>query len=72
MVPVINKETFLSDLKGLVQIGVLTKVQQSWCGNPTFIIRNNEGAVRFITGYRRLNQKLVRNPYPLPRIGETM
>ena len=22
--------------------------------------------------YHRLNQKLVRNPYPLPRIGETM
>ena len=28
--------------------------------------------MRFITDYHRLNQKLVRNPYPLPRIGETM
>ena len=26
----------------------------------------------FITDYRRLNQKLVRNIYPLPIIGETM
>ena len=28
--------------------------------------------MRFITDYHRLNQKLVRNMYPLPRIGETM
>ena len=28
--------------------------------------------MRFITDYPRLNQKLVRNPYPLPRIVETM
>ena len=28
--------------------------------------------MRFITGYLRINQKLVRNPYPLPRIGETI
>ena len=28
--------------------------------------------MRFITDYRRLNQKLVRKPYLLPRIGETM
>ena len=28
--------------------------------------------MRFITDYHRNNQKLVRNPYPLPRLGETM
>ena len=28
--------------------------------------------MRFITDYRRLNQKLARKLYPFPRIGETM
>ena len=28
--------------------------------------------MRFIPDYRRLNQKLLRNLYPLPRIGKTM
>ena len=28
--------------------------------------------MRFITDYRKINQKLVRKPYPLHRIGETM
>ena len=28
--------------------------------------------MRFITDSHRLNQQLVRNPYPSPRLGETM
>ena len=28
--------------------------------------------MRFITDYRRLNQKLIINPYALPRIGKNM
>ena len=71
-VPRINKETFRRELKRLVEIGVLTPVQQSQHGTPVFIIPTKEGTVRFITDYHRLNQKLVMNPYPLPRMGETM
>ena len=51
---------------------MLTPVQQSQYGTPVFIISNNEGTVRFITDYRRIDQKLIRKMYPLPRIGETM
>ena len=51
---------------------MLTPVHQSKYGTPVFIIPNKEGTVRFITDYCRLNQKLVINMYPLPRIGETM
>ena len=51
---------------------MLTPVHQSQCGTPVFIIPKKEGIVRFITDYHRLNQQLVRNPSPLPRICETM
>ena len=71
-VPRINKEIFRKELKGLVEIGVLTPVQKIQYATPVFIIPNKEGTVRFIMEYRRLNQKLFRNPYPLPIIGETM
>ena len=64
--PRINKETFHKELKFLVKIGVLTPAQQSQYGTPVFIIPNKEGTVRFITDYRRLNQQLVRKPYPSP------
>ena len=47
-------------------------MQQSQYGPPVFIIPKKEVTVRSITDYRRLDQKLVINPYPLSRIGETI
>ena len=63
--PIINKETFLKEIKRLVEIGVITPVYQRQYGDPVFIIPKKEGAVRFITDHRRLNHKLVIKPYPL-------
>ena len=71
-VPIIDKKKIFKYLKRLAEIGVLTPVRQSQYGTPVFIIPEKEGTVRFLTDYRRLNQQLVRNPYPLPRIAETM
>ena len=71
-VPIINKEKFQKYLKRLLEIGVLTPVQQSQYDTLVFIIPKKEGTVRFITDYLRLNQQLVRKPYPSPRIGDTM
>ena len=51
---------------------MLNPVQKIQYGTPIFIIPKKEGNVRFITGYCRLNHKLVRKTYPLPRIGDTM
>jgi hypothetical protein len=55
-VPKINKATFKKELQRLVEIGVLTPVQQSEYGTPVFIISKKEGTVRFLTDYRRINQ----------------
>ena len=55
-----------------MEIGVLTPLQHSKYGNPIFIIPKKEGTTRFITDYCRINQKLVRKTYPLPRIYKTM
>ena len=68
----IKEETFLKELKRSVKIRVPTPVQQSQYGTPILIIPKKEGTVRFITDYHRINQKLVRNPYPLHRIGKKM
>ena len=72
MVPRINKETFRRELKSLVEIGVLTPVQQSQYGTPVYIIPKKEGTMMLITDYLRLNYQLVRKIYTLPRICETM
>ena len=71
-VPRINKEKFRKKIKCLVVIGLLIPVHQSQYIPTILIIHKKEGTVSFIKDYRRLNQKLVGKPYPLPRIGETM
>ena len=71
-VPRINKHTFKKELEQLVKIGVLERVQESEWGTPVFIIPKKEGTVRFITDYRKVNGQIVRKPYPIPRIADTL
>ena len=71
-VPHLYKETFRKELERLVKLGVLEKVQQSEWGSPTFIIPKKDGRVRFISDFRKLNTKIKRKPYPLPRIADTL
>ena len=37
-----------------------------------FIIPQKEGTVRFITDYRKVNRQIVRKPFPIPRIADTL
>ena len=70
--PNINRETFFKDTQRLFTIGVLSTTQKSQYGTPIFIIPKKEVTMRFILDYHYLNHKIVRNPHPLPRIGEMM
>jgi hypothetical protein len=63
-VPKINKETFRKELLRLVDIGVLTPVQDSEWGTPVFIIPKKDGTVRFITDYRKVNKLIKENLIP--------
>ena len=65
LVTKINKEIFCKELKLLVKIGVLTPVQQEKYGTSIFIIPKTEGNVRFIIDYHKIDQKQVRNMYPI-------
>ena len=71
-VPRINKQTFKKELERLVKIGVLERVQESEWGTPVFIIPKKEGTVRFITDFRKVNGQIVRKPFPIPRIADTL
>ena len=68
--PRVHKQTFKKELLRLVEIGVLEEVRQSKWGSPTFIIPKKQGTVRFISDFRKLNAKIKRKPYPIPRISD--
>jgi hypothetical protein len=71
-VPHLYKQTFKKELDRLVELGVLEPVQESEWGSPTFIVPKKDMKIRFVSDFRRLNAKLKRKPYPLPRIGDTL
>ena len=52
----------------MVEKGLLTPAEQSQYSTTVFIIPKKDGTVRFITDHRRINQPLVRNPFPSPII----
>ena len=51
---------------------MLTLVKSSEYGTSLFIIPKKEGTVRFITNFRRVNKGILRKPYLIPRIWETL
>lgn len=53
--PRINKETIKKELMRLVDIEVLTQVQQSERGTPVFIKPLNDGTLHFVTDYWKVN-----------------
>ena len=71
-VPRINKHTFKNELERLEKIGVLEKVQESEWVTPVFIIPKKEVTVCLLTDFRKVNGQIVRKPFPIPRIADTL
>jgi hypothetical protein len=51
---------------------VLKRCSDSECTAPTFIIPKKNGAVRFISDVRKLNEMLKRKPYPIHKIAQML
>ena len=56
----------------LVKAGILRKVNRSEWAAPTFIIPKKDKTVRFITNFRELNKRILRKPYPIPKIQDLL
>jgi len=56
----------------LVKIGVLVKQTDSEWASPTFIVPKKEGTVRILTDFRKVNKRIIRTPYPLPKISTVL
>ena len=56
----------------LVKIRVLEKVQEAQWGTSVFIIPKIEGTERFITDFRKVNNQILRKPFPISRTMDTL
>jgi len=71
-VPHTQKEVFKKEVERLVELGVLKPQPKSEWGSPAFIIAKKNGQVRFLTDFREVNKRIVRTPWPIPKIGSVL
>ena len=56
----------------LIKLGVLKQINRSEWAAPTFIIPKKDSTVRFISDFRKLNNRLKRKPFPIPKMQDLM
>jgi hypothetical protein len=61
----------MKEVRRLEELGVLEWQPTSEWAAPLFIQPKKNGTVRF-TDFRRLNERLVRKPFPLPKISTVL
>ncbi len=71
-IPQMHKASLMKRRNRLESIGVLKRQSSSQWASPTFIIPKKNITVRTITNFRELNKRIVRRPYPIPKISPTL
>jgi hypothetical protein len=67
-IPHKHKTVLMKEIKRLCNIGVLEWQPSSRWALPTFIIPQKDSTVRIISDFREFNKRIVRKPYPIPKI----
>ena len=67
-IPHIHLKTLKKKVERLVKLVVLKKQPSSEWAAPTFIIPKKNKTVRFISDFREVNKRIIRTPYPIPKI----
>ena len=69
-IPQIYQHTVRTEIERLLKLGIIEKDISSPWASPCFVIPKKNGQVRLVVDYRKLNQQLIRQPFPLPKIQE--
>jgi hypothetical protein len=67
-VPKIHKDTIMKEVERLCKLGVLERQPASEWASPSLIIPKKDRSVRFLNDFWGVNQRLVRAPFPIPKI----
>ena len=60
------------ELYRLEYLKLIKKINRSQWGAPTFIIPKKDSTVRFISYFIELNKRILRQPYPIPKIQDLL
>ena len=72
-VPLPLRQRVQEELARMESLGVISKVDQptSWCAGMV-VVPKKSGAIRICVDYRPLNESVLREVYPLPKVDHTL
>jgi hypothetical protein len=71
-VPKVHKETIRNEVERLCKLGVLEWQPASEWALPSFIIPKKDQTVCFLRDFWEANKRLVRKPFPIPKISTVL
>ncbi len=71
-VPKIHKDVLIKEIERLCKLGVLERQHYSEWASPSFIVPKKNGTVRFLSDFREVNKRLIRKPFPIPKISTVL
>ncbi len=70
--PKIHKDTIIKEVERLCQLGVLERQPASEWALPSFMIPKKDKTVCFLSDFQEVNKRLVRTPFPIPKISTVL
>jgi len=67
-IPKVHKEVIMKEIQRLCDLGVLEWQPSSEWAAPWFIQPKKNKTVHFLTDFWEVNKRLVRKPFPIPKI----
>ncbi len=68
----VHNETIIKEVERLCQLGVLERQPASEWALPSFIIPKKDKTVCFLSDFWEVNKRLVRKPFPIPKISTVL
>ncbi|GBO34374.1 Transposon Ty3-G Gag-Pol polyprotein [Araneus ventricosus] len=69
--PLARKEEADHLVNEMVDNGIIEKYSGPWA-SPIVLVKKKDGSTRFCVHYRKLNEIMIKDSYPLPRIDDTL
>jgi hypothetical protein len=70
--PKIHKDTLIKEVDRLVKLGVLEWQPALEWASPSFIMPKKNYTIRFHSNFQEVNKKLIKNPFPIPKISTVL
>jgi hypothetical protein len=67
-VPKIHKDVLIKEIERLCKLGVLERQPYSEWALPSFIVPKKNNTVCFLSNFWEVNKRLIRKPFPIPKI----